>query len=155
MADVATTHAADGLATGHLAVLRTIMARWREGDLDGVIACLHPDIVWHYAAGAQPPVRGTAQARRLLVALQREMLDVRWQVFAAAEVGDRLFVEGVDAYRTPDGHEIATPYAGVLELRDGLVIGWRDYVDLSVAARQRAGDGFSEQVRELIGRPAI
>ena len=84
-------------------------------------------------------MRGRPQARKLLEALQREMLDVRWQVFASAEVGDRLFVEGVDAYRTPDGTEIATPYAGVLELRDGLVIGWRDYVDLSVAASQRAG----------------
>lgn len=142
-------------SSGHLAVLRSIMASWSEGDLDAVIGHLHPDVVWHYAAGAFPPVRGRAQARKLLEALQREMLDVRWQVFASAEVGDRLFVEGVDAYRTPDGTEIATPYAGVLELRDGLVIGWRDYVDLSVAASQRAGDGFSDQVRELAGRPPV
>lgn len=131
------------------------MGRWRDGDLDGVIAHLHPDVVWHYAAGALPPVRGRAQARRLLEALQQQMLDVRWQVFASAEVGDRLFVEGVDAYRTPDGDEVMTPYAGVLELRDGLVIGWRDYVDLGLAARQRAGEAVADHVRELVGRPTV
>ncbi|MEZ5224966.1 MAG: nuclear transport factor 2 family protein [Ilumatobacteraceae bacterium] len=139
----------------HLAVLRSIMRHWRDGDLDGVLAQLHDDVVWHYAAGAMPPVRGKAQARRLLERLQRDMLDVRWRAVAAAEDDDRLFVEGVDAYRTPDGHEVATPYAGVLELRDGLVIGWRDYVDLGVAARHRSGEPFADHLTELLARPEI
>ncbi|MCB0999728.1 MAG: nuclear transport factor 2 family protein [Acidimicrobiales bacterium] len=139
----------------HLAVLRSIMGHWRDGDLDAVVAHLHDDIVWHYAAGAMPPVRGRDKARRLLEVLQHQMLDVRWQAFASAEVGDRLFVEGVDAYRTPDGHEVATPYAGVLELRDGLVIGWRDYVDLGVAARHRSGEPFADHLTELLARPEI
>jgi ketosteroid isomerase-like protein len=139
----------------HLEVLREIMRRWSAGDLDGVIDLLDPDVVWHYAAGPFPPARGTAQARALLDQLQADMHDVQWRVFAWAEQGDRLFVEGVDAYRTPDGHEVATPYAGVMELRDGKVIGWRDYVDLGTTVRQRGGAGLSDHVRELLARPEV
>ena len=67
--------------------------------------------------------------------------------------GDRLFIEGVDEYRTPEGHRVATPYAGVLDFRGDLICGWRDYVDLSVGAQHKAGEPLSKQVLELLDRP--
>ena len=62
-------------------------------------------------------------------------------------------MEGVDDYRTPEGHRVATPYAGVLDFKDGLIIGWRDYVDLGVAAQQKAGEPLTRQVEGLLDRP--
>jgi limonene-1,2-epoxide hydrolase len=121
------------------ALLLQVIEAWQAKDVEAVIARLHDDIVWHYAAPGLPPVRGKTAARKLLI-------------FAHAELGDRLFLEGVDDYTTGDGKRVATPYAGVLEFQGDLIIGWRDYVDLGVIASQKAGDGLSKHVAELLER---
>jgi len=134
-------------------ILRQVIEAWQAKDIERVLAFMADDIVWHYAAAVMPPVRGKAAAAKLLARFQADMHRIEWRIFAHAEAGDRLFVEGVDDYLTPDGHRVATPYAGVLDFRDGLIVGWRDYVDLGVAAQQKAGEPFSKQVLELLDRP--
>lgn len=135
-------------------ILRQVIAAWQAKDADKVLAHLSDDIVWHYAAAAQPPVRGKQAAAKLLKRFQQNMHRVQWRIFNHAEAGDRLFIEGVDDYTTSDGKRVATPYAGVLEFRGDLICGWRDYVDLGVAAAQKAGEPLSAQVAELLDRPA-
>jgi limonene-1,2-epoxide hydrolase len=137
----------------HYATLLKVIKTWQTKDAEGVLAHLHEDIIWHYAAAAMPPIRGKAMARKLLSRFQQDMHGIQWRIFAHAEVGDTLFIEGVDDYQSTDGHRIATPYAGVLDFRDGLIIGWRDYVDIGVLAQQKAGEPLSKQVLELINRP--
>jgi len=135
------------------AILGQVIEAWQDKDIERVLSFMADDIVWHYAAAAMPPVRGKAAARKLLTRFQADMHRIEWRIFAHSETGDRLFVEGVDDYLTPDGHRVATPYAGVLDFRDGLIVGWRDYVDLGVAADQKAGQPFTRQVLELLDRP--
>lgn len=137
----------------HYDTLLQVIAAWQAKDIDGVLAHMTDDIVWHYAAAAMPPVRSKATAAKLLRRFHGDMHGIEWRIFAHAEAGDRLFIEGVDDYRTTDGHRVATPYAGVLEFRGDLICGWRDYVDLGVAAQQKAGEALSAQVHELIDRP--
>jgi limonene-1,2-epoxide hydrolase len=137
----------------HYDILLKVIETWQTKDAEGVLAHLHEDIIWHYAAAAVPPIRGKAMARKLLTRFQQDMHGIQWRIFAHAEVGDTLFIEGVDDYQSTDGHRIATPYAGVLDFRDGLIIGWRDYVDIGVIAQQKAGEPLSKQVLELITRP--
>jgi len=134
------------------AILRQVIKAWQAKDVDRVLAHMHDDIVWHYAAAAQPPVRGKAAARKLLERFQLDMHGIEWRIFAHSESGDRLFIEGVDDYRTTDGHRVAAPYAGVLEFDGDLIIGWRDYVDLGVIAEQKAGATLSAQVETLLDR---
>lgn len=133
--------------------LRQVIAAWQAKDAEGVLAHMAEDVVWHFAAAAAPPARGKAKARKLLQRLGSDMQDITWRVFAHAETEDRLFIEGVDEYRTHDGRRVATPYAGVLDFRDDLIVGWRDYVDVGVMESQRAGEPMSAQVLELIDRP--
>jgi len=135
-------------------ILRQVIAAWQAKDVERVLSFMADDIVWHYAVASMPPVRGKAAARKLLTRFQADMHRIEWRIFAHAEAGDRLFVEGVDDYETPDGRRVATPYAGVLDFRDGLIVGWRDYVDLGVADAQKAGQPFTRQVLELLDRPA-
>lgn len=135
------------------AILRQVIEAWQIKDVERVLAFMDEDIVWHYAVAAMPPVRGKAAARKLLQRFQADMHRIEWRIFAHAEAGDRLFVEGVDDYRTTDGRRVATPYAGVLDFRGDLIVGWRDYVDLGVAEQQKAGQPFSRQVLELLDRP--
>ena len=134
------------------AILRQVIEAWQAKDIDRVVAHMHDDIVWHYAAAAMPPVRGKAAARKLLERFQTDMHAIQWRIFAHAEAGDRLFLEGVDDYRTSDGRRVAAPYAGVLDFRGDLIIGWRDYVDLGVVAQQKAGEPLSPQVEMLLDR---
>jgi len=141
--------------TTRLHLMRQVMADWAAGDIDAVLGRMADDIVWHYAAATHPPVRGKQQARKMLGRLQPEMHDIVWQVFASAETDDRLFLEGVDSYTAANGARIATPYMGVIEFDGDLITGWRDYVDLGVAAAQREGATNSTQVQELLDRPAI
>ncbi|MFN3585358.1 nuclear transport factor 2 family protein [Phenylobacterium sp.] len=137
------------------AILTQVIEAWQARDVERVLAFMADDIVWHYAAAAMPPVRGKAAARKLLDRFLADMHGVAWRIFAHAETADRLFVEGVDDYRTPEGHRVATPYAGVLDFRGDLIVGWRDYVDLGVAADQKAGRPFTRQVLELLDRPSL
>ena len=131
------------------------MSDWAAGDVDAVLGHMADDIVWHYAAATHPPVRGKQQARKMLAFLQAEMSEVVWQVFASAETDDRLFLEGVDSYTAANGARIATPYMGVIEFDGDLITGWRDYVDLGVAAAQREGTPDPAHVQELLDRPVI
>jgi len=135
------------------AILQQVIQAWQAKDIDGVLAFMDDEIVWHYAAPALPPVRGKAAARKLLGRFQADMHGIQWRIFAHSETGDRLFIEGVDDYRTADGHRVAVPYAGVLEFRRDLIVGWRDYVDLAVIDQQKAGEPLTRQVEDLLDRP--
>lgn len=134
--------------------LTQVIAAWQAKDVEAVLAFMADDIVWHYAAPGAPPVHGKAAARKLLLKFQSDMYDIQWRIFHHAETADRLFIEGVDDYRTTDGKRVAVPYTGVLDFQDGLITGWRDYVDLGVIAQQKVGEPFTAQVDALIGREA-
>ncbi len=138
-----------------LDTMKALIARWSEGDVDGALAHMHEDIVWHYAASVAPPLKGKIKARKFLENFKSQISEVRWRIFDYAENGDRLFVEGVDEYLAKDGGLVAAPYAGVIEFKDGLIIGWRDYVDMGVMEAQKAGHPRSAWVDALIDRAAL
>src|SRR5208282_3168914 len=119
--------------TSRLQIYLALIEDWKRKDIDAVLARLTDDIVWHYAAAAQPPLKSNRAARKFLENFADILGEVRWRVFDAVEVGDRLFVEGVDEFFTKDDVRVATPYAGVLEFRGDLICGWRDYFDSGVA----------------------
>ena len=92
-------------------ILGRVIEAWQAKDIDAVLAHMHDDIVWHYAAAAMPPVRGKAAARKVLERFQADMHAITWRIFTYAETVDRLFIEGVDDYRTTDGRRVAAPSA--------------------------------------------
>lgn len=138
-----------------LDVMKALIAAWSKGDVDGALAHMHEDIVWHYAASVAPPLKGKIKARKFLENFKSQISEVRWRMFDYAENGDRLFVEGVDEYLSKDGGLVAAPYAGVIEFKGDLIIGWRDYVDIGVMEAQKAGHPRSAWVDALIDRPAL
>lgn len=139
----------------HVRVLLALIDAWKAKDIDGVLACMHDDIVWHYAAVVAPPLKGKAKARKLLQGMALQVRDVTWRIFDYAESGDRLFVEGVDEYVSADGHLVSAPYAGVVEFRDGKIIGLREYFDMGAVNALKAGEAMKEHVRALIAREAV
>jgi limonene-1,2-epoxide hydrolase len=138
-----------------LQTLKNLIADWRAGDIDAVVARMDEDIVWHYAAGAAAPLRGKVKARRFLENFKLTLTDVRWRLFDHAENGDRLFVEGVDEFTATGGAVVVAPYAGVLRFNGELIVEWRDYVDVGVMDAQRGGTVATDWVRALADRPAL
>jgi limonene-1,2-epoxide hydrolase len=136
-------------------IIQAVIAAWRAGDIDGALAHMSDDIVWHYAAAIAPPLHGKAKARKFLENFKSQLSEVRWRLFDYAERGDRLFVEGVDEYLSNEGGLVAAPYAGVLDFRGDLICGWRDYLDIGVMDAQKRGETKTAWVAGLIDRPAL
>lgn len=139
----------------HLRIMLDMIERWKAKDIDGVLALMDEDVVWHYAAAIAPPVRGKTKARKLMEALAPQIAEVRWRIFDYAEREGRLFVEGVDEYVSAEGRLVSAPYAGVVDFRNGRISGLREYFDIGVVNALKAGEPMTEHVRALIAREAV
>ncbi len=128
-----------------------LIRAWKVHDVDAVLAKLSDDIVWYTAVGA-PPVVGKAAVRKTLEGFAPKRKAENWKIFHHAVNGDRLFVEGVDDFTDDQGRRIAVPYAGVIEYRNGLVAGWRDYFDIGTLNRMKAGEPIPDAIQPLISR---
>ena len=95
----------------HIQILLGLINAWKAKDIDGVLAFMHDDIVWHYAAVIAPPLKGKAKARKLLEGMAPQLRDVTWRIFDHAVKGDRLFVEGVAEYVSAEGRLVLATYA--------------------------------------------
>lgn len=133
----------------------TVVSAWNRRDIDAALAGMADDIVWHFAAGALPPLKGKAAARAFLMQFGDDIAEARWRIFHHAESRDRLFVEGVDDHTNREGVQIAPPYCGVIEFRGELIVGWRDYFDMKLLERLKASKPMPQYVRDLIDRPAL
>ncbi|GLK52508.1 nuclear transport factor 2 family protein [Maricaulis virginensis] len=137
-------------------ILQSIIDVWcRDQDIDAVLTHLSDDLVWHYSAISQPPKHGKAGAREFLEAYKAKVRNPHWRIFRIAETEDALFVEGVDAFDTADGHHAVVPYMGILEFDGDLITGWRDYFDRGSADRSAAGMPLPDYTRALTARPAV
>lgn len=123
-----------------LDIFLALVEAWNGGDVDAVLSLMTDTVVWHIAAAAIPPVSGKAAVRAVLEKLRSDMAETRWRILCHAESTDRLFVEGVDAYRRTNGVEVAMPYAAVVEFEGNLIASWRDYIDTRRMESLRAGD---------------
>ena len=81
----------------------------RPGDLEGMLAHIADDIVWHSHVGG-PRLVGKPAMRDFATKLMGVMKDVRWRVFAAAQHHDRIYLEGVDDFVTTEGRRVIQPY---------------------------------------------
>ena len=144
---------------------------WKRGDLDAVAARLHPhvaggqdrgaarlhpDVVWHFSATTKPPARGREESIGFLKVYGSVCATSRLRLFSHAETEDRLFYEATEDFDTPDGHHVLVPYAGILDFKDDLIIGWRDYFDRGLIDGQVAGEReLPGYARDIIERPTL
>ncbi len=154
-ANAATTPgAAPGTRHDYFDIYLDVIRAWKKHDADAVLAYMADDIVW-YVFVSQPPVRGKAGAAAVLAKLAPARHAENWRVFHHAVQGHRLFVEGVDDFTDANDHRIAVPYAGVVEFRDGLITGWRDYFDMVVVDKMKSGGPVPEAIEPLVSRKGL
>jgi limonene-1,2-epoxide hydrolase len=145
---------AESAPTDSFAVARSMIIAWRRKDLEGMLAHIADDIVWHSHVGSAPMV-GKPAMREFAGKLTAQMNDIRWQIFDYAQRENRLFLEGVDDYVTLEGRRVVLPYAGVLAFRGGLITEWRDYFDRGLFDKLKAGEPMPEYLKALTQREAL
>lgn len=138
-----------------LKILKAIIAGWHNHDVEAVLAHVTDDIVWRNSSGYRPAVRGKAAMRAVLQTMAPVIETSAWRTFDFAESHDRIFVEGVDEFWTKSGNHIVIPYAGVFVFRGKLVSEWREYFDGRISAEMKDGAPLTDELKEMISRPAI
>ena len=138
----------------HFAQVQGLITDWRRKDIAAVLGRVTDDIAWHSHVGS-PPIAGKAAMQKTMEALAAQMNEVRWRIFAFAQNGDTVFLEGVDDFVDPEGRRIVQPYAGVLRFRGPLVAEWRDYFDRNLFNKLKAGEPAPDYITALTTRPAL
>jgi limonene-1,2-epoxide hydrolase len=139
----------------HIASLKRVIESWHRADADGVLAELHDDITWNNSGGLKPPIQGKAQMAATLGAMKGRLKNNRWRLFDVAQVGDTVWMEGVDEFDTMDGTRVAIPYCGILNYEDGKIRHWREYFDGRLQEEQIAGKGVRPTVDAMLTRKAV
>ena len=140
--------------TDYFEQLKGLITDWRRKDIAAVLGRVTEDIAWHSHVGS-PPIAGKAAMQKTMEALAAQMNEVRWRIFAFAQNGDTVFLEGVDDFVDPEGRRIVQPYAGVLRFRGPLVAEWRDYFDRNLFNKLKAGEPAPDYITALTTRPAL
>jgi len=117
------------------AVVNEFLTAWNANDLRRVVACLHPEVVYHNIPVAA--IHGRDEVYRYLTA--QGVFDwVNWKVLAIAASGNKVLTERVDDF-SRGGIEISLPLMGIFEIEEGLIKAWRDYFDMGMYRRQLEG----------------
>ena len=114
--------------------VRLSYARFAEHDLDGALAMMDEDIVWHQAQGLPHGgyYRGIDEVRRNIF----DPLDAEWwDVFTAdpdefLDAGAEIVVLG--RYRgsaKQTGKELDVPFVHIWSIRDGKAVRFRQFLD--------------------------
>ncbi len=128
---------------------------WKKKDIEGVVANMKDDVVWHTVAAIDPPLLGKAAAREFLKKYGGALKNSRWRVISYAETDTQLFVEGIEEFDTVDDTHNILPYSGIYDFRDDKISGWRDYFDRGLSNRLKEGQAIPNFVQALADRRAL
>ena len=118
----------DGRTDDERFVLR-FLDLWEKQDVDAMLACFTEDA--SYIDMPLPPRRGIAEIR-VYIEQVFSAFSVRIETLHIASAGSVVFTERVD-YLALNGAAkppLPLPVVGVMEMRDGKIFAWRDYLDL-------------------------
>jgi limonene-1,2-epoxide hydrolase len=106
-------------------------------DLDTIGRLMTDDVVYHNV-GMEPAVGKEAS----LAAIQG-FLDMSeslvFDIHRIAAAGDVVLTERTDTF-TINGAKSPIPVMGAFDLRDGLIVAWRDYFDMGLTTRMMGGE---------------
>jgi limonene-1,2-epoxide hydrolase len=113
------------------------IATWSRNDVDEVMAFFAEDAVYHNIP--VDPVSGPDAIRRMIQGFAGMAGEIEWITRHAAETAEGVVLtERLDRFRIGD-RWVELPVMGAFELRDGLIVAWRDYFDLAQFQRQLPG----------------
>lgn len=120
----------DGNTPDEQAVL-AFLDLWEQQDVDGLLDFFAEDS--SYIDMPLPPRHGKPAIREYIERIF-SAFSVRIETFHIASTGNVVFTERVDHLAMIGGDAaVPLPVTGVMELKDGKIAVWRDYLDLRTA----------------------
>lgn len=110
------------------ALIRSFCSIWAARDLDEILSYFTEDATYHNMP--LEPAVGTDAIRGVLDTLMTMTSDLEFEIVRQLVDGDVVMNERIDTM-TIDGRTIELPVAGAFEVRDGRIVAWRDYFDMS------------------------
>ena len=100
---------------------------WVDGDVDAYLALWHPDV--EFASPVHdPPIRGRAAYAALVHRSHETVRPVAFEVHALAVRGALVLAEWtITIARRADDRMVSWHGMSRCELRDGLIVSWREY----------------------------
>jgi ketosteroid isomerase-like protein len=123
------------MSTENVEAFRRGLEAGNRGDIDGLLAELHPEIEWHSAmhvliGGEETVFRGHDGVRRMIGDLYETFAEVRFDISEYRDLGDGVLAIGRQHVRgQASGIESEAPIAFVTKVRDGKTIWLRAYRD--------------------------
>lgn len=111
-------------------VFRRLQKVMEAKDKPAFLAFFAPDVEYHYHVGTRP-LLGIAWVEKFITKYWANNAGARLDITHWAENDGRLFMEGVEQYVNADGYPVTHRYMAIIEFRDGLITGWRDYFQMA------------------------
>lgn len=112
---------------------------WGRNNLDELMGFFAADSVYHNIPLA--PVKGLDAIRQTLHGFSSMASEVEWVLHQIAESDHgAVLTERTDRFKI-GGKWVELPVMGSFELRDGQIVGWRDYFDMQQFTKQLPGSG--------------
>lgn len=143
--------------SGNIEIVKNIILAWRNLDVEAVLKYVADDIVWYAHVGGRDPIKGKAAMRAFITTLGAGISENTWRVFNMTASGDNVYCEGVDDFKLKDGTQVTVPYLGIIVLKNGLAVEWRDYFDGGMVDRMKKGefDFANDGAAPLMNRLAL
>jgi limonene-1,2-epoxide hydrolase len=74
---------------------------------------------------------------------------MHFEIHRIAVNGDSVLTERTDTF-TINGAQAPIPVMGTFDLRNGLIVGWRDYFDLGLTTKMMSGEDVDASVLPVI-----
>ena len=118
-------------------VIIDFIEAWNRMDFDSISSALDENIFYHNIP--MEPLNGKEAALNFLTSLA-DCESIFWELTFIAENGNAVLTERIDNFNYKDGRKISLPVMGTFEVKNGKIIKWRDYFDLSTFQKQIVGE---------------
>jgi limonene-1,2-epoxide hydrolase len=118
-------------------VVQEFCAAFATNDVDTIAGLLADDVVYHNV-GMEPAVGKEASLASIKGFLDMSE-SLAFDIHRIAANGDTVLTERTDTF-TINGVKAPIAVMGAFDLRDGLIVAWRDYFDMGLTTRMMAGE---------------
>jgi limonene-1,2-epoxide hydrolase len=124
-------------------VVQEFCAAFATKDIDTISSLLADDVVYHNV-GMAP-----ADGKEASIAMIQGFLDMAekmtFDIHRIAVNGDAVLTERTDTF-TINGAPSPVAVMGTFDLRDGLIVAWRDYFDMGLITKMMSGEAVDPAV---------
>jgi limonene-1,2-epoxide hydrolase len=118
-------------------VVQEFCAAFAANDVDTIASLLADDVVYHNVGMA--PAVGKEASLATIQGFLDMAETMTFEIHRIAANGDSVLTERTDTF-TINGAQAPIAVMGTFDLRDGLIVAWRDYFDMGLTGRLMSGE---------------